>query len=371
MGEFAPILDKKTRGLSLHDAWIRRAITLVGVENYVARGVSAAFKHGASFAAARLGALRGDPAEWKIESACNMLAYDLHRTHAALSNHIAGVTGELAGRWFGCQARTLLKHIHPRQHGKIRDHLATLAFTAKAPITEARRKPVTISVNLDPADILGEMFRQLGDRDMARYLKGASASFFQKGLATSVSRAINQATRELQRGQQTKSNRRRLLARIKTLLGITRDRIEGVARTHVQTVAFDTEEMLLQYVGPAITRVRYTAILDSRTCLICGKHAGKIWRVKDPARPLLPIHRMCRCWYLPLLRGSPPPPATETFADFLARQKPERQRVILGATRYELYRQGVPVERFVNRLNHIIPIDRLPEPGHVPKSWKR
>jgi len=106
---------------------------------------------------------------------------------------------------------------------------------------------------------------------------------------------------------------------------------------------------------------RYIATLDSRTCLVCGELDGQIFEGSEPpAEPALPQHYNCRCLWLPEIKGMEgfddddmrasadgPVSANLTYEEWLKTQPPEVQRDILGPTRFEMYKNGAPVDAFV------------------------
>jgi hypothetical protein len=104
---------------------------------------------------------------------------------------------------------------------------------------------------------------------------------------------------------------------------------------------------------------KYLATLDSRTCFVCAADDGKIFRTLEEA-PQLPRHLQDRCLYVPVVKGMEefdvddtrasadgPVSATMTYSDWLKTQSEETQRDILGATRYALFKSGIPITSFV------------------------
>jgi len=102
---------------------------------------------------------------------------------------------------------------------------------------------------------------------------------------------------------------------------------------------------------------RYIGTLDSRTCLECSVLDHKVFEKEEPATPQ---HNRCRCQWLPEIKGMEgfdddderasvdgPVSANTTYEDWLAKQPEDVQRDILGATRFELYKQGMTITSFV------------------------
>lgn len=98
--------------------------------------------------------------------------------------------------------------------------------------------------------------------------------------------------------------------------------------------------------------VRYTAILDSNTCIACGELDGQIFKMKDA--PVLPMHYNCRCALQPIELEEPP-----TYGEWFEEQSDDIKYQILGKTRYQLYKeQGIKISQFVNN-GEVIPLKNL------------
>jgi hypothetical protein len=120
--------------------------------------------------------------------------------------------------------------------------------------------------------------------------------------------------------------------------------IATYANTALNEARIATYEANADYVKA----VRHVSILDSRTSAICIARSGGRYRVPGfepipPTRlPFLggpPYHFRCRSTIVPDVRrgeGLQEP----TFEEFLRRQPEEQQRAILGARRFELWRDG-------------------------------
>jgi hypothetical protein len=103
---------------------------------------------------------------------------------------------------------------------------------------------------------------------------------------------------------------------------------------------------------------KYLATLDTRTCLVCGRDDGRVFKTLEEA-PKLPRHHNCRCLYVPYLKGFEDIPGERaamdgpvsdklTYQDWLAQQDPAVQKDILGPARFAAYQAGVPVSSFVS-----------------------
>jgi len=358
------------RGLALHDVWVRRRITLARVENALSNSTFAILSRGLRQAHRRLLDDPDPPGRWKLSHKLNWLTVDLHTVHQAMCKHVEDQTGPLVRAWFAMQARSLIHRVRPRDHESIKTHVASLGVSHQ--LGEAKKgKGFTINVKLDKTEILKAILSHMDTSEIAAYLRSPSATAFRGRANQRLKDAMDRLAKEMETAITRKAKRAAVGSRIRSELNRLADRVDGIVRDHVQTVAYDSEDMLAQYLSPAVKRLRWTALLDARTCLKCGSLHGKVWRVSDPSRPRMPAHGHCRCYYLPVLRGSTPPPATDTYDKFLRRQSAAKQLEILGPTRYKLFRKGVPAERFVNRLRRIVPVSKLPDPGRIPKAWKQ
>lgn len=92
---------------------------------------------------------------------------------------------------------------------------------------------------------------------------------------------------------------------------------------------------------------RRVAARGPRTCPACLALDGKIYLTNE----LMPLHPQCRCALIPNVRGFPPI-GMQSGAAWLAQQPAETQKEILGPGRYELYKNGVPLEAMAATDNH-------------------
>lgn len=149
---------------------------------------------------------------------------------------------------------------------------------------------------------------------------------------------------------------------------MSRKSAETMVRTAVMGVANDARWKLYESNSDILQGVMWVATLDERTCPECRARDGKMWDmnrqpVGDNTFPfeLPPHHRQCRCTLTcclkrygdikgrkDLAKASPSTrasmdgqvPNSMTFEDWFAQQSDTRQREILGAGRYELYKSG-------------------------------
>lgn len=100
-------------------------------------------------------------------------------------------------------------------------------------------------------------------------------------------------------------------------------------------------------------KVRYIAMLDSRTCEVCASYDGQVFTAKDA--PLIPLHENCRCTLCPEELCDDEVP---TYSEWFETLEESEKEHILGKGRYELYQQGFRLDRFANN-GRLIPLSEL------------
>ena len=159
------------------------------------------------------------------------------------------------------------------------------------------------------------------------------------------------------------------------VLQISRREAEMVVRTAVTHTASYTREAMYQANKDVIGKVRYVATLDGRTTIICASLDGKEFEIGRGPRP--PQHRNCRSTTIPVLKPlssfglknlpaktqraalGGPVSARQTFPSWLKRQPAATQIQVLGKTRYKLFKDGTPMDSFVNNKNQVLTLDQL------------
>lgn len=117
--------------------------------------------------------------------------------------------------------------------------------------------------------------------------------------------------------------------------------IKSDVPTIVDSAVRSTERMV--YGGmESVDKLTWVSTLDGRTCLVCGsRHNSQYEKGREP---MCPAHHRCRCFLIPS-EGNPSLPS---YSEWLSRQTEETQRKILGRSRYELYKGGMRLDRFVS-----------------------
>ncbi|MFP4212140.1 MAG: minor capsid protein [Alkalispirochaeta sp.] len=148
------------------------------------------------------------------------------------------------------------------------------------------------------------------------------------------------------------------------ILEQSRREIASLVRTAVNHTVTTAREEMYDQNSDLIKGVQYVATLDSRTTLTCASLDGKVFPMHEGPRP--PQHWGCRSTTIPVtkswrelgisLREAPDGTrasmngqvaASTTFRTWLRKQPASVQRDVLGAKRYDLYREGMEIDRFV------------------------
>ena len=90
----------------------------------------------------------------------------------------------------------------------------------------------------------------------------------------------------------------------------------------------------------------YVAILDDKTCPVCGTYSGTVYDDLTKA-PLLPIHYNCRCYFLPIRKGEKF--MQPSYSEWVEKQDEESKKKILGPARFRLYKSGVQFSEFTSK----------------------
>lgn len=162
------------------------------------------------------------------------------------------------------------------------------------------------------------------------------------------------------------------------LLDISRRNAQAIVRTAVQHTASFTAERFFEANADIIKGFKYSAVLDTRTTLICASRSGKFFPIGKP-RPAIPAHIGCRSHYAPVTKSfrelgldadefSPSTqasmdgqvPADINYSDWLSRQSVDRQNEVLGETKAKLFRNGgLKLDRFVGGQGREYTIEEL------------
>lgn len=138
-------------------------------------------------------------------------------------------------------------------------------------------------------------------------------------------------------------------------------------RTHVSNQTY-----LQNYRDAGVKQIAFVAVLDSRTSIVCASHDGEVYDIDEPFL-IPPMHHNCRSLLKPVFggkqlgmrkangsNGQKKVGANTNFTTWFARQSEDFQREWLGASRYELYKNGgYTLDRFVDPLNRTYSLQQL------------
>lgn len=105
-----------------------------------------------------------------------------------------------------------------------------------------------------------------------------------------------------------------------------------------------------------VRKYQISAILDSRTTKICASMDGKIFSYDDETAPRPPFHPNCRTIIVPVFGETR---VKKTYGQWFKEQPESEKRKILGSARYELYKKGMKIEKFVDENQHVLTLDEL------------
>lgn len=150
-----------------------------------------------------------------------------------------------------------------------------------------------------------------------------------------------------------------VIRRVRTdALDISRRGAEGLVRTAMNHLSAQTAVESFRALG--VERMIWTSTLDSRTTALCRNLDGREIDLGAAVPRTPPAHFRCRSFLRPKLPGldgveraskgssGPKPVKNETYPEWFARQSAAFQRDVLGATRYKLYKAGVPMSKFTD-----------------------
>jgi SPP1 gp7 family putative phage head morphogenesis protein len=195
-----------------------------------------------------------------------------------------------------------------------------------------------------------------------------------RNLTTRVRQAVQVG---LANGDSTNDLVRRLRTGPGSVFGKSRRELQSIVRTSVTSVTSAAREEFFAQNTDVVKGVKYVATLDARTTDICASLDGRVFPVAEGERP--PMHHQCRSTTVPVVAGldeipgfdaSRVPEATRasldgqvpeslTYGQWLRTQPQAIQLEALGRGRYELFRQGVPIDRFVDDQFRSLTLDQI------------
>lgn len=160
------------------------------------------------------------------------------------------------------------------------------------------------------------------------------------------------------------------------ILEITRRNAETIVRTAVSHTANHTRQKFAEANDDLVKGIKWISTLDGKTSPICQSRDGKVYPVDSGPRP--PAHPNCRSSTSYVLKSwkelgidlkefpegtrssmSGQVPANVTYNEWLKGKDSTFQDKVLGPTRGKLFREGMPVDRFVNKAGDRLTLGEL------------
>ena len=218
------------------------------------------------------------------------------------------------------------------------------------PLAEAEADPdISPLIRTSPLIFLSLLDTQLTDI-LSSPLGGARYASAFSDLATGmVTRLRNALISGLAQGMSTAQ----VVRAVRGLMRTSAFQAESIVRSEYVRMSNQAALLLYDQNKALLRGVRWSSVLDSKTCGQCAVLDGRVW--KNPSEALIPgsdTHKNCRCVVTPYFRSSREldlpaatrwsmtgqVPATMTYPQWFAQQDSAMQREILGPTRYKLYR---------------------------------
>jgi len=276
----------------LSDDWILHHTKLVAVENRMADEAFRPLRRAARSIARVLGAapLPRDLATWDERAIVAVVTGIVAKGYNESRLFLVPELAEFGRRWMATMAGVLFRHLPDRDITRAAGHVrrriarATIARVRNPHLSEARNPTVTLRVDASSvvADVLGQFDREAGE--IARSAEGRRFVAAFDAAAAQRKRAATAAIRTAIGSGDSVDD---LSQRLTKMIGgrSPEAEIDRLVRTRTQRVAFESEEVLLKYAGPAVKFVVYHAILDARTCLKCGPLNGRVFPVGPAGGP--------------------------------------------------------------------------------------
>lgn len=160
-------------------------------------------------------------------------------------------------------------------------------------------------------------------------------------------------------------------------LGLSRQRATLIARTEIANIQERLSERIYAENAEFLSGLRYTSVLDQRTCFMCGPFDGQVFPLESN-KPFIPQHPLCRCTYIAVPKTWPElgsdikqripegvrpawdfsdplkpvarlAPSRTTWTEWFSDQDAGFQLKLLGRTRYKLWKAGTfTLSKFAN-----------------------
>lgn len=253
-----------------------------------------------------------------------------------------------------------------------------LAATTSAAVKTPAKAKVTDYVSMALMSLNSGKSDKVGT--WAEYVAGNT-----KGTATAIN---NQVKAAYVRGDTVQQATRSIKLAVD---GMVKSSAETLARTGAQHYANQAREAMYQDNIDVIGHFYYSATLDNRTTIFCASHDGKKYKPNEK-RPQLPAHYNCRSSYVALAKGQKMPDGQRTalgagddyergaeysgkkdlgkfkatnpkpstnYESWLKRQPAAFQADVLGVEKAKLFREGLPLDKFLDVTGKPLTLEQL------------
>ena len=157
---------------------------------------------------------------------------------------------------------------------------------------------------------------------------------------------------------------------------ISKRKAEATVRTAINHTASVARDEVYKENSNIVDRVQWVSTLDGRTSAICQSRDGKTWPMNEGPRP--PAHINCRSSTIPVVKSwkqlginlKEAPIGTRasmdgqvsadlTYQEWLKKKPAKFQDEVLGRTKGKLFRDGMPIDKFVSRAGTERTLDQL------------
>lgn len=142
---------------------------------------------------------------------------------------------------------------------------------------------------------------------------------------------------------------------IKQSIKSVKNGMKAELQTIMQAAAKNTDAVIFTATPEAKQKYVWCSVLDSNVCLVCGNMHGSIFDSVSKS-PGIPVHERCRCFLIPVSEKTPI--QMKPYSEWIKEQPADIQLKVLGRTRYQLFKGGMPITRFVND-GRVLRIDEL------------
>lgn len=162
---------------------------------------------------------------------------------------------------------------------------------------------------------------------------------------SSVNKIRSEFDTSLKTAYITKTPVSNIVDRIPRKLDITLQNVDKDVEAFNSTAFSLTDYLMFKHNGEDII---WCSILDSRTCNECAYKHGQTYKLSEIEPP--PLHYKCRCDLIPKSAGKL---EYANYSEWFEELDNSEKKEVLGPGRYQLYEQGLGIDKFLNDGNFI------------------